>query len=254
MIDDDLITLLGAETKDDVDEIRHTRCSKLTVTGLRQEAFDYLIEEYGNQFLEIDFFKCPLVSDLKKLEQLANIKSLSYYWNQRANKLWDLSKNKNLQRISIDDFTKIKKLEELTTSTSIQEINFGNKVRSTFILDSLEPLTRVENLKILSFSAKKILDSSIASLANIPNLEELNFPTNLFTTEQVAWLTAKIGDSVKSKVLAPVLKHSNYIFVIGKRKPTLDPIKDEKRIQKYSEKFYKLVEFYKLNPHKPEPK
>lgn len=253
MNDESNYSLLGAESIDDVDLLKDIDCKKLTVTGLRQESFDYLIQEYGSRFDEIDFFKCPLVPDLSMIEQLINIKTLSYYWNQRANALWDLSKNPQLKSLSIDDFTRINSLEELTASTSLEELNFGNKVWSTFVLDSLEPLTRIENLKKLSFTAKKVVDGSIAPLANIKNLEELNFPTNLFKTEQVAWLTAKIGSTVISNVLAPSLKHSEYTFIIGKRKPSLNTEKDKARIEKYKDKFFKLVEHYKSNPESPEP-
>jgi len=253
MEDKNCYSLIAAESKCDVDDLKEVYCEKLSVTGLRQESFDYLIEEYGSRFDEIDFYKCPLVPDLSMIEQLTNIQTLSYYWNQRANALWDLSKTPKLKNLSIDDFTRLNSLEALTASSSLEELNFGNKVWSTFVLDSLEPLTRILKLKKLSFSAKKVVDGSIAPLADIKNLEELNFPTNLFKTEQVAWLTAKIGGTVISNVLAPVLEHSEYTFIIGKRKPTLDHEKDGARIEKYKEKFFKLVEFYRANPETPEP-
>jgi hypothetical protein len=163
-------------------------------------------------------------------------------------KLWDLSQNDSLKYLSIDDFTRLKDFNDLPRSKTIEEFNFGNKVWSTFVLDTLAPIAELKSLKRLSFSAKKIVDGDISPLAEIPNLEELYFPANLFTTEQVAWLTAKVGKKVKSKVLAPVVEHSKYVYVVGKRKPSFDIGTNQARLEKYRAKFEELLEYYKSNP------
>ncbi|MCW8855976.1 MAG: hypothetical protein OQJ95_01340, partial [Kangiella sp.] len=138
----------------------------------------------------------------------------------------------------------------------------GDRVWSSFVLDSLSPLSNINNLRKLSFSAKKIDDFRISPIADISDLEELEFPTNLFPTEKVAWLTAKIGSKVKSSVLSPYRRIETPIisgekqidtFITGKRKPSLDYDVDAKRIEKYVKKFKDLVEFYKSNPNECEP-
>ncbi|WP_417393641.1 hypothetical protein [Gimesia sp.] len=261
-VDENTFRLVGADAIKSIDTLSGTTCKKLRVTGLKQESFDYLIDVYGHQFEEIDFFKCPLVGDLSGLESLDGIKSISFYWNQLADRLWDLSKNKSLKSITLDDFTKLHSLEDLVSSESIIDVSFGDRIWSTLILDSLEPLARIRNLRKLSFSAKKIIDFRISPLAEIPKLEELDFPTNLFPTEKVAWLTARIGKKVTSSVLAPYRIFSKPIssgekqidtFVIGKRKPSLDARLDAKKIEKYVEKFNHLTEYFIQNPSEAEP-
>jgi hypothetical protein len=235
---------------------------KLEITGLKQDGFDYFIEKYGSQFIEISFFKCPLIADLTKLESLSSIESLSFYWNQRATRLWDLSANTKLKSIALDDFTRLHRLDDLTLSPSLEVVRFGDKIWDSLVLETLSPLTSVRNLRRLSFSAKKILDDRVAPLASIQNLSELEFQSNMFSTEKVAWLTARIGSRVRSRMLAPFFTIENQIpsgnknidiFIVGKRKPSLDSVKDKTRIQKYVEKFNSMVEHFREHPEEGEP-
>jgi len=256
------LTIEGADNIEIIDRKMKRSITRLEITGLKQEGFNHLIEKYGMQFKHISFFKCPLISTFEKLELLEDIESISFYWNQRAERLWDLSKNPKLKSISIDDFTRLHKLDDLTYSKSLEEIRFGDKVWDSLVLETLTPLCNVRNLKKLSFSAKKIEDFSIAPLTKIENLDELEFPSNLFPSEKVAWLTAHIGHRVKSKVLAPYFTTTSAIpsngksidtYIVGKRKPSLDSKKDVERIKKYVNKFNSLVEYYKTNPEEDEP-
>ena len=256
------LSIVGAETINEIDRQMKASYKKLEITGLKQEGFDYLIEKYGERFNQISFFKCPLVGDLSKLEMLRGIKSLSFYWNQRANRLWDLSKNLELKSIRIEDFTRLHRLDDLINSDSLEEIRFGDKIWDSLVLETLNPISNVKNLKKLSFSAKKIEDFRISPLAEIDHIKELEFPSNLFTTEKVAWLTARIGDRVKSIVLAPFLTTFPPIayngkkidtYIVGKRKPSLDSTKDADRIKKYVDKFNSLTKYYRENPEEPEP-
>lgn len=256
------LLLSNAETKDVIDNIKQSSSKHLHVLGLKQDSFEYLIDTYGDQFTRIDFDKCPLVNDLSKLSKLGNIESISYYWNQRAERLWDMSSNKKLKSLKLIDFTRIHQLDDLTTSNHLEDIEFGNEIWSTWILNTLKPIADVKNLKKLWFSAKKIEDFRITPLSKIKNLEEINFPLNLFTTEKIAWLKARVGDDVKSRVLAPLMVRERPIntgkknidtYIIGKRKPSLDSSIDSARIEKYIMKFNNLVEYYKNNPDEKEP-
>lgn len=256
------VTIIDASKNTTIDEHMTANVRSVTVTGLKQEGFNYLIEEYGQQLVDIDFFKCPLIEDLTGLESLANIQSVSFYWNQRATLLWDLSKNKKLKSVCLDDFTRLHKLDDLALSNSLESVRFGDRIWDTLVLDTLAPIAEMMNLKTLNFSAKKIHDFRIAPLAGIVKLEELYFPGNLFPTEKVAWLTARIGHRVKSKILAPYFRNENPIdfgdkiidtYIIGKRKPSLNFENDQKRIQKYVKKFEELVGYFRSNPDEPEP-
>lgn len=258
--DDNHISLIQADisggriTIKQIDSIKNfPNATEIRISGLTQETFNYFIDSYGQQFKVIDFWKCPLISDLTKLEQLSNVEYLIFFWNQRATHLWDLSKNLQLKGVSFDDFTRMHTLEEIPLAPVLAELNFGDKVWNKYVLESLKPLCQAKKLKSLIFSAKKIEDNDIKPLSQICSLEKLEFPTNLFTTEQVAWLTANTNN-VNSSVLAPYLKLKHPLdysekkedaLVIGKRKPFINSIKDKKRLERYEKNFWDLVEKYR---------
>jgi hypothetical protein len=85
---------------------------------------------------------------------------------------------------------------------------------------------------------------------------ELDFNNNLFTTEQLAWLAAKLKN-VNSRAFSPyyTLKHPivtstksgkrvKDTVIVGKGKPILDSHIQSKRIEKYVAEFNQLVEKY----------
>ncbi|MDF2570034.1 MAG: internalin related protein [Sporomusa sp.] len=144
-------------------------------------------------------------------------------------------------------------MEEIPLAPNLEELYFGDKIWNKYILDSVSPLTRAEKLKTLVFSAKKINDNDITPLAKIMNLERLEFTSNLFLTEQIAWLTANTTN-INSSILAPYKKLKNPlkikektkdILVIGKRKPFLNSHEDKVRLEKYESAFNDLVNKYR---------
>ncbi|SHJ97264.1 hypothetical protein SAMN02745163_02961 [Clostridium cavendishii DSM 21758] len=244
----------GRITYEQIDELKnHPNAIEILISGLTQDTFDYFIENYGYQFKVIHFWKCPLISDFTKLEQLPNVEYLLFFWNQRVTHLWDLSKNIHLKGLSFDDFTRMHTLKEIPLAPALEELYFGDKVWNKYVLESLKPLCHAQKLETLIFSAKKIDDNDINPLSKICNLKNLEFPTNLFTTEQVAWLTANTTN-INSSVLAPYLKLKHPIdcdeiikdvLVIGKRKPFLNSKQDKTRLDKYKNNFYSLVKKYR---------
>lgn len=252
----------GRITVEQIDTIEDSRSTRITISGLTQKTFEYFIDTYGHRFREINFWKCPLVKDLSKIENLANIESISYFWNQRAESLWDFSKNTKLKKFCFDDFTRMHDLSLISLSPALEELEFGDKVWSKYTVQSLQPLSKVKGLRRLVFSAKKIMDNRIEPLSHLTDLEELNFPINLFTTEKVAWLRARLPLCVKSATLVPFTRFDNPIqvgkkkidtFITGKRKPSLDWNIDRKRIEKYEEAFNDLVKYYSANKQLEEP-
>ena len=242
-----------------IDLIRqHPNVTEISISGLRQDTFDYFIERYGNQFKAISFWKCPLVEDLSKIELLQGVEYITYYWNQRAVELWDFSKTESLKGFNFDDFTRMHDISQISLALALEELSFGNMVWPKYILNTLEPLRECTSLKFLSFSAKKVLDNRIEPVAALKQLERLEFPSNMFSTEQVAWLKAHLPPTVESKVLHPYWQIEDALaisgknkdtFIVGKRKPFLDSVQDKKHIDKYVRQFNEMCQWYSQNPH-----
>jgi hypothetical protein len=181
---------------------RQPDATALVISGLDQETFEYLITRYGAQFLAIEFWKCPRIADLSPLEELPGLRLARFYWNQRATRLWTLARNPGLTGPSFEDFTRLHDLSDLQAGRSLQELAFGDALHSTSVFESLEPLAGLDGLQSLDFNAKRIDDGRVEPIGELTGLTSLRFPTNLFTTRQVAWLRARLPESVKSDALA----------------------------------------------------
>src|SRR5215208_5030455 len=98
----------GRIAKDEIDVIKEfPNATEIAISGLTQDTFDYFIENYGRQFKAIIFWKCPLIGSLKAIEHFDTVEYIVYYWNQRAEHLWDFSKTKALKAFCYDDFTRM---------------------------------------------------------------------------------------------------------------------------------------------------
>jgi transcriptional regulator with XRE-family HTH domain len=86
-------------------------------------------------------------------------------------------------------------------------------------------------LQSLSFHPNRIDDGRVQPLGTLSDLEKLSIPTNLFTTEQIAWLRAHLPATVESNALPGIVTLSKPIerdgksldvLLVGKRKPFLN--------------------------------
>jgi hypothetical protein len=238
----------------------HPQARALRVSGLDQPTFERLVSEHGRQFAAIELWKCPRVADLTPLEDLPGLRLLSVYWNQRATRLWDLSRTPRLTGLRLDDFTRLHDLGDLTGGVGLTELGFGDLIWSTSVYESLEPLRALVGLQSLDFTAKRVEDGRIQPLGELVGLQELTVPTNLFTTRQVAWLRARLPDSLQSRCLAPVVRlerpyelngRLRDVLLVGKRKPFLSSEADHARIRRHTEAFEAMVEDFRRDPDLP---
>lgn len=111
-----------------------------------------------------------------------------------------------------------------------------------------------KKLKFLDFNLKKLKDNDISYLEKTKELKSLHFNTNLFTTEQIAWLRAARPDIKSSslepfrKLKNPIVQNREYILdviVNGKGKPSLNSDIDKVKLEKYISTFNALVEKYR---------
>ena len=248
----------GRIAKDEIDVIKEfPSATEIAITGLTQDTFEYFVENYGQQFKAIIFWKCPLVSSLKAMETLDQVEYIVYFWNQRVEHLWDFSRTKALKGFCYDDFTRMHDISEIAGAPVLEDLRFGDRVWSKYILNTLGPIKECTTLKSLSFSAKKILDGNIEPLAHLKPLEHLWFPSNLFSTEQVAWLKAHLPDTVVSRVLngywtidkpLKISGKDKDTFIVGKGKPFLSSVDDKARISRYVEQFIERHQWFLENP------
>lgn len=239
----------------DIDKLaNYPEVKSVTILGLSQDTFEYFIHTYGRQFRYINFFKNKAVEDWSLLGTLPELECVYWFHNQRITKLWDMSQNRALRVVELNDFTKLHDLSGVEKAPALEWFGFGDAVWSTSEIESLKPFIDTK-IKRIDFYGKKIRDMDISFIPNMRSLEVFNFPSNHFTTEQVAWLVAKCPN-LKGRVLQPYIDYMIWneqtresdipaVIIVGKRKPLLAIEGNEKRIANYIDKFEKLVEQYR---------
>lgn len=229
----------------------------LRVSGLDQSTFEQLISSYGRQFTAIEFWKCPRLEDLTPLEDLSELRMVSFYWNQRSTRLWNLACTPHLTALRAEDFTRFHRLDDLLGGHALRELILGDAVWSKTTFETLEPLGSLTGLLSLSLLPTRIDDGRVQPLGSLTNLETLLIPYNLFTTEQIAWLRARLPETVKSDALNAVVpltmpleadSKPRDVLLVGKRKPFLNSELDAARIRKHLERFEDLVDSFRSDP------
>lgn len=243
----------GRLTKHDIDRLRDfPELSVVTVSGLRQDTFEYLIHTYGAQLRAIRFFKNKYVEDWSLLGTLPQLEYIDFYGNQRITGLWDMTGNTALSGLSIMDFTRLTSLEGIAKAPALKQLRVGNvnPLRARMILESLSPLAG-SGIETLCFCGKDLIDRDLSFLAGMPHLKVFDFPANLYGTEEVAWIAANFpfltGYAIKPYLdfTEKNLEGDETRKVVGMRKPKLPFPGNEERLRRYAEAFETLTERYK---------
>ncbi|MFI2564963.1 hypothetical protein [Paenarthrobacter sp. NPDC018779] len=248
----------GTFSPEDLSQIdAHPDATTLRISGLSQPAFERLVSSYGNQFTAIEFWKCPRIEDLTPIEDLSELRMVSFYWNQRCTHLWDLSRTPLLTALRVEDFNRLHRLDDLVAGHELKELILGDAVWDKTTFETLEPLAELTGLRRLSLLPKRIGDGRIQPLGKLTNLANLRIPFNMFTTEQIAWLRARLPETTKSEALNALLPlekpfdidgRSLDVLLIGKRKPWLNSEQNAARIAKHVSKFQDLVAEFRSDP------
>ena len=240
-------------TPDDVDYEMATGKNPeiLEICGMNQESLEYFVQHYGKSYRYLSFFKCQLIQDFSPLGDLVNLEEVSLYWNIRADKLWDFSKNASLRTISISDAKKMTlNPEQLKTSNVMETVCFSGSIFNNYPMESLECFAGMPALRHLWLNNIRLNNKSLDALKTMPALERFDFDAGMFTTEEIAWIVAKYPH-LSGKCLCAYNKEDamlNDVRVCGFRKPGLDLPQHQKRLDKYVAQFNALVEKYRNEP------
>lgn len=247
----------GMITIPDIDRLKaYPYVEVVTISGLRQGTFEYFISTYGKQLKAIRFFKNKLVEDWSLLGELPQLEYVHFFANQRITSLWDMSRNVSLTGLCIEDFSRLTSIRGIETAPALKEFEIGNAIWNTMVLDSLRPLANT-GIEKFGFHGKTITDNDYSFLSDMPYLKQFDFPSNMLTTEQVAWIVANFselqGYSLRAKIDNTKYDSSMMevpaALIVGKRKPFLIIEGNEKRIEKYVQNFEALKQKYKGIPY-----
>jgi len=241
----------GKITVEQIDSIKQfPKANSIIISGLEQNTFDYFISEYGNQFKAISFWKNKDVKDLSILSGLEQIEYITYFYNQKATNLWDMSNNKSLKGLELDDFSKLHSVDEIKDAPILEVFKIGNAVWDKMQLDSFKPVA-LSKIKHFSWYGDKVLDSDYSCLAN-GRIKTLDISPRYFTLDELAQLIALFPEDLQGTLVKPYYestviddkgKETTFYFLCrGKRKLTKGI--DEEKFHKYLDEFYELKKKY----------
>ena len=150
-----------------------------------------------------------------------------------------MSGNTSLSGLAIEDFSRLTSIKGIETAPALKEFRIGNAIWSKMIIESLMPLANTK-IERLSFTGRAIGDNDLSFLETLPDIKAFDFSTNMFSTEQVAWIVANCphaeGYALKAKVDCMLLDSNEHMvdvpkaIIVGKRKPILKAGGSEERI------------------------
>ncbi|HIX68119.1 MAG TPA: hypothetical protein H9735_08405 [Candidatus Anaerostipes excrementavium] len=147
----------GTISTKQIDTIRNFPDSKsIIISGLKQDTFEYFINTYGRQFRAITFWKNKAVSDLSALSLLNNIEYISYFFNQRASELWDMTKNRKLVGLSLSDFSRLHLLKGIEKAHNLTNFYLYNRVEAKMEVESLKSIVNT-SIKHFAWDGKRVL-------------------------------------------------------------------------------------------------
>ncbi|UUZ71715.1 hypothetical protein LP415_23320 [Polaromonas sp. P1(28)-8] len=180
----------GKITRSEIDALLSRGASIVTVSGLDQDTFEYMVRRYGEQLVALHFWKCPRIDDFSPLEGVGKLTFAAFYWNQKATRFWNFSRTPSLSGLFFENFKKVEDLADLADASSLRELEFGNGFTGRSVVHSLEPLARLKALRSLAINPSRVLEGGIFPLASLVSLTDLSFSQRLFPVEQIAWLRA----------------------------------------------------------------
>jgi hypothetical protein len=248
---------ISAEALAQLDE--QPAASALTISGLDQKTFEVLVSRYGRRLAGLHLWKCPRIADLTPLEDLPDLTHFASYWNQRSTRLWNFARTPRLVGLEFLDFRRLTQLNDLSAAKSLRELHFGDAVFRKARFESLSPLESLEQLERLDFDARVIDDGRVQPLAQLSRLTSIELPMRMFTIRQMAWLRARLPDSVKSESLAPLWflpadllgedAQRSDVVVVGRGQRRLSSTLDGARLQKVQQDFWAMVSAFRADPH-----
>lgn len=80
---------ITTENLEDLQNFKDART--IEICFLDQTGFKELIKFVPKTLVSLSLFQCKDIKDLSPLEKLNNIEYLSFYWNRKATKLWNMT-------------------------------------------------------------------------------------------------------------------------------------------------------------------
>ena len=209
----------------------------LWVGNVNERQFEEILPPIDPLYLLFDGLR---VTDLAPLGRLQRLEALEIRWNTKVTDISFLNNLISLRLLALSHCPKVHDLGPIAALGNLEILDLSGGMWSTFKPDTLEPLGQLRNLRGLSLKAIRVKDESLAPVARLTQLQEIEL-SNQFPTEEYARLSVALPH-VQCTHFSPYLDfgagaYADQVMVTGKGKPVLTLPKDEARLERYVQRF-----------------
>ena len=218
------------------------------VGDVNQRQFDEILPLIDPVYLLFDGLR---VADLSPLGKLSRLEALEIRWNTKVTDISFLKGLKGLRLLALVHCSKVHDIGPIEGLENLEILDLGGGMRSTFRPETLAPLRRLSKLWGLSLKAIRVGDESLAPVAELGRLSELEL-SNQFPAQEYARLSVAFPHidcpHFAPYIDFPVRSDAQQVMVTGKRGPVLTLPKDAARLERYVERFREMQEKFRANP------
>jgi Leucine-rich repeat (LRR) protein len=158
----------------------------LWVGDVNERQFNEILPLIDPLYLLFDGLR---VADLASLGRLRRLQAIEIRWNTKVTDVSFLENLTNLRLLALSHCPKVHDLSPIAALKNLEILDLSGGMWSTFKPDTLEPLGQLRNLRGLSLKAIRVKDQSLAPVARLKQLQELEL-SNQFPT---SWSPARVS-------------------------------------------------------------
>ncbi|WP_242307679.1 leucine-rich repeat domain-containing protein [Bacillus cereus group sp. BfR-BA-01524] len=234
---------ISGKTKN-IELLGKLKIKELWVFAVNQEQFDNIMTHVNPELLYVYKMR---VENLSILQMMSNLREVYLCWNTKNTDLWDLSYNKNLSYLLIEDFSKLEDLTPMKDGENLGGLYLGGGITKALNVKTLEPIGDLVRLNELTLMNIKVQDRSLEPLMNLKRLKKLNV-SNQFPMEEYAKLSVVLQNT-ECEFFKPYVRMESTegkdIMMIGRKRPFLNSKTDAEKIRKYEQEFKTVQEEFR---------
>jgi Leucine-rich repeat (LRR) protein len=222
-----------------------SKLKSLWCFNVSKKDFDLICECSTLENLYIDTSR---TDDITKLNNITNLKILSLESFTNVESLANLSRSLELEGLALINFKRIDSIAHLAGLTNLQQLAVAGGMWARMNISSLKPLESLSNLRYIDLTNLKVKDESLRPLAGLQNLELLEI-ANFYPMEEFAWLSGNLRDTecswfepfVDLRFDCARCGYASRVMLTGKGKTSLCKICDALKLEKHVEQFRKIA-------------
>ena len=212
--------------------IDQTKLEQIAACGSLRELYC----EYNLRITDLGCLKKLRHLEVLRLDSCSSIKSLE-----------QLGEFTRLRGLGIENFKNVHDIKPLSKLTNLSALSVEGSIWTRMKIDSLAPISKLEELEFLGLTSLKVLNESLGPLANLKKLKKLSL-ANVYPFEEFARLAVKLPNTecqwfepyISMGLTCEKCKEEKRVLTTGKGQSLLCPRCDARRLQQHVTEFNRI--------------